>query len=143
MKEMARLAKDRDVNRKMTLALKGSRQSLDRIEVPQYEWYYTAGRMTLPRIPGEISVAYFQAAFKAVSKKTTLLPSGLHYSIWRVLARDNSLAKWLSIMMSLPFMYGFVSEQWIQEVNVIIEKSEMSGRYTSCKSLGSSRLTST
>ena len=38
MKEMDGLAKERGVNRKMTSALKGSRQSLDRIEVPQYEW---------------------------------------------------------------------------------------------------------
>jgi len=60
----------------------------------------TAGKMTLPRIPGEISIADFQAAFKAVSEKTTSSPLGMHDSIWKVLARDDSIAKWLNIMMS-------------------------------------------
>ena len=46
----------------------------------------------------------------------------MHCSIWNVLTRDDSLAKWLSIMMSLPFMYGFVSEQWTHEVCVMIKK---------------------
>ena len=89
--------------------------------------------MTLSRIPGEMSIADFQAAFKVVSEKTTLSPSGMHYSIWKVLARDDSLAKWLSIMMSLSFMYGFgfVSEQWTHEVDVMIEKNKMLERYIS------------
>ena len=81
----------------------------------------TAGRMTFPRIPGEISIVDFQPAFKAVSEKTTLSPSGLHFSIWKVLARDDSLVKWLSIMMSLPFIYGFVSERWTHKVDVMIK----------------------
>ena len=34
MKEIVRLAKERGVNRKIISVLKGSRQSLDRIEVP-------------------------------------------------------------------------------------------------------------
>ena len=39
---MAKLAKGRDSNRKMTSSLEGSRQSLDRIEVPIFGWYYSA-----------------------------------------------------------------------------------------------------
>ena len=41
MNDMARLAKERGVNRKLTNATKGTRQSLDRIEVPKYEWFYS------------------------------------------------------------------------------------------------------
>jgi len=39
MKEMTRLAKERGANKKMTSTLKGSRKSLDRIELPQFDWY--------------------------------------------------------------------------------------------------------
>ena len=41
MKEMARLARERGVNRRMTAAIKGSRAGLDRIEIPDHEWYYS------------------------------------------------------------------------------------------------------
>jgi len=50
-------------------------------------------KTTLPRIPGEITVVDFQAAIKDVSKRTTLFPSVIHYMIWKVLARADSLAK--------------------------------------------------
>jgi len=52
-----------------------------------------AEKMTLPMISGEISPVDFQAAFKAVSKKTTSSLSDMHYSTCKVLARNDSLAK--------------------------------------------------
>jgi len=47
MKEMARITKERSINRKMTSARKGSRQSLDRIEVPTFDWYYSIEKAEL------------------------------------------------------------------------------------------------
>ena len=42
-----RPAKERVVNRKMASVLKGSGHSLDRIEVPKFEWYYLAVKAEL------------------------------------------------------------------------------------------------
>ena len=41
MKDMAQLARQLGVNCKMTTAIKGSGQGLNRIEVPLFEWYYS------------------------------------------------------------------------------------------------------
>jgi hypothetical protein len=76
----------------------------------------------LPPITGGISKEEFQAAFKAVSEHTSSSPSGLHYSIWKCLARENDLAEWLSIMMSLPFEHGFTNERWTRSLDVMLEK---------------------
>ena len=84
----------------------------------------TASEMKLPRMTGEIPVDEFQAAFKAVDEHTSSSPSGLHYSLWKVLARDNDCAKWLSLMMSLPFMHGFVNQRWTTEIDVMLEKKK-------------------
>ena len=70
--------------------------------------------MTLPRIPGETSVADFQAAFKALSEKTTSSLPCMHYSIWKLLTRDDS---------GLAY---FVSEWWTHghEVDVMTKKKK-------------------
>jgi len=46
-KEMARLAKERGVNRKVTSALKGSWQSLGIIDTPKFDWHYSATKAEL------------------------------------------------------------------------------------------------
>ena len=56
--------------------------------------------------------------------RTTSSPSGLHYSIWKALARENDIAKWLAIMMSLPFMHGFTHRRWTKMVDVMLEKKK-------------------
>lgn len=53
----------------------------------------TASELTLPRMTGEISPEDFQKAFKAVDEHTSSSPSGIHYSLWKVMARDDDLAK--------------------------------------------------
>jgi len=40
MKDMAALAHERGVNRKMTSAIKGFQCSLDQVEVPLHDWHY-------------------------------------------------------------------------------------------------------
>ena len=73
-------------------------------------------------IRGVISPDDFQSLFKAVRERTSSSPSGLHYTIWKAIAQEDDLASWLSIMMSLPFMYGFVNTRWAKMVDVMIEK---------------------
>jgi len=78
-------------------------------------------RVKLPPMPDAISKEDFQAAFKAVLERTTSSSSGLYYSIWKVLARENDIAEWLSIMVSLPFQHSFVNDRWTTEVDMMIE----------------------
>ena len=82
----------------------------------------TASKMKLPRITGAISVTAYQSAFKAVNERTTSSPTGLHYSIWKTVAAEKDLAEWLSVMMSLPFMYGFVNQRWVTMIDTMLEK---------------------
>ena len=82
----------------------------------------TKNRMTLPPMDNTISRENFQAAFKAVSERTTSLPSGFHYSMWKVLAKEDDILDWLSVTIILPFMYGFVNERWTTEIDVMLEK---------------------
>ena len=66
----------------------------------------------MPMARGSISKQEYQDAFKAVRERTSSSPdSGLHYTLWKALAKEDDLADWLSVMMSLPFMYGFVNER--------------------------------
>ena len=53
----------------------------------------TAGKRRKAAIVGQIPVEDYQSGFMSMDKMTTLLPSGLHYSIWKTLARENDLAK--------------------------------------------------
>ena len=78
----------------------------------------------LPKLTGVISPEDYQEAFKVVTEKTTSSPSGLHYSIWKTLAKEDDFAQWQSIMMSLPFMYGFVNNRWAKVVDVMLEKKK-------------------
>jgi hypothetical protein len=59
-------------------------------------------------------------AFKAVSEKTSSSPSGLHYTIWKSLAVEDDFAGWMSLMMSMPFEFGFVNERWTNAIDVML-----------------------
>jgi hypothetical protein len=65
----------------------------------------TDAEKALPPVTGKISKEQFQTAFKVVSEHTSSSPSGLHYSIWKCLAREDDLAEWLALMMSMPFEF--------------------------------------
>ena len=97
----------------------------------------TVVKMIQTIIHGAISVAEFQAAFKAVKEHTTSSPSSLHYSIWKVVAQEDDIAKWMSITMSLPFMYGFVNYHWSTVIDVMLKKKIIPGKSINCKLLES------
>jgi hypothetical protein len=75
----------------------------------------------LPPIHGEILPGQYQEAFRRAKERTS--SSGpVHYTLWKCLAQDDELAEWLSIMMSLPFQHGFVCDQWMRSIDVMLEK---------------------
>ena len=82
----------------------------------------TEAELALPRIGGMITPEEFSAAFKVVSERTSSSPSGMHYTIWKCLAANERIAKWMSIMMSLPFIHGFVNTRWTKSIDVMLEK---------------------
>ena len=84
----------------------------------------TEQEKNLPPITGKITKEQFQGAFKAVSEKTSSSPSGLHYTIWKCLAAEDDLAGWMSLMMSMPFEFGFVNDRWTNAIDVMLEKKK-------------------
>jgi myosin-crossreactive antigen len=68
----------------------------------------TPEEASLPSIVGEITTAAFQEAFKRVGERTS--SAGIHYTLWKCLARDEEYADLMSKMMSLPFRHGFLNE---------------------------------
>jgi len=73
-------------------------------------------------VTGEITREQFQAAFKAVSEATSSSPSGIHYTFWKAIARDDELSDYFSTMMGLPFQHGFVCKRWTTNIEVMLEK---------------------
>ena len=82
----------------------------------------TASHAKTTMLSGKITREDLQGGFKSVSERTTSSPSGMHYSIWKCLAREDDITEWLSTMMSLPFMYGFSNKRLTKMVDVMLEK---------------------
>jgi hypothetical protein len=78
----------------------------------------------LPPITGKITASDFRAAFAKVKERTSSSPSGIHYTIWKCLARDEEISEWMALMMSMPFEFGFVNERWTKAINVMLEKKK-------------------
>jgi hypothetical protein len=76
----------------------------------------------LPPITGRITAEEFRAAFAKVKERTSSSPSGIHYTIWKCLARDEEVSEWMALMMSMPFEFGFVNERWTKAIDVMLEK---------------------
>ena len=49
-------------------------------------------------------------------------PIRLHYTLWKAIAEKDEICAYMSIMMSLPFMYGFTNKRWENEIDVMLEK---------------------
>ena len=72
--------------------------------------------------PCQMSTKEFQEAMKVTHKDTSSSASGLHYTLWKAIAEDDKLSKNHSIMISLPFMYGFVCNRWKKIIDCMLEK---------------------
>jgi hypothetical protein len=74
-------------------------------------------------IDGAISADELQAAFKAVNERTSSA-GPIHYTLWKCMAAEDSLAHWMAIMLSIPFLYGFAPSRWTDMVDVMLEKKK-------------------
>ena len=75
-----------------------------------------------PPILGAISSTEFQAMFKVKKERTSSDTRTLNYTLWKCLAHSNYLSSIMSIMISLPFTYGFVNTCWSKMTDFMIEK---------------------
>ena len=78
-----------------------------------------------PVIDGVIPVAAYQETFKKATESTSSNSTfGLNYTIWKAMASSDYCAEFLCIMLSLPFMYGFVNARWTNETDCMLEKKK-------------------
>jgi hypothetical protein len=64
----------------------------------------------------------FQESMKVTHEDTSSSASGLHHTLWKTIAEDEDLLATHAIMISLPFMYGFVCERWRKIIDCMLEK---------------------
>ena len=78
-----------------------------------------------PMIEGAMPVTAYQEAFKKATESTSSNSTcGLNYSIWKAMASNDYCAEFLCIMISLPFMYGFINARWLNETDCMLEKKK-------------------
>ena len=91
------------------------------------DWFWAVKRpdraAALDPVTGVITKADYQEMFK-MAKERTSSSGDIHYTLWKALAEQDDFAEFLCIMMSLPFMYGFVNNRWLREVDVMLEKKK-------------------
>ena len=93
-------------------------------------------------IEGTITTKEFQRAFAKAKENTSSSPSGMDYTVWKCIAKDDGLASSFSIIMSLPFQYGFINKRWCKATNVMLEKKPGVRKIYQLRIIGRSRLTS-
>ena len=82
---------------------------------PEMEMFLNSLVMTpeerLLVVPGMMSTEDFQDVMRNQKEDTSSSPSGLHYTLWKAIGEIKKLAEVHAIMISLPFMYGFVCDR--------------------------------
>lgn len=76
----------------------------------------------LPPILGTFTTTDIQLMFKAAKERTSSDSKTLNYTLWKCLATDEMIAGIMSILFSLPFMYGFANKQWTSMTDFMLEK---------------------
>ena len=75
-----------------------------------------------PPVVGTISSEEFQEVFKKTKERTSSDPRTLNYTIWKCMAKSDYVSGIASVLLSLPFMYGFVNRHWLKMADVMLEK---------------------
>jgi hypothetical protein len=78
----------------------------------------------LSPIEGVITSEDFQRMFSIAKEKTSLDPCTLNYSLWKCIATSDTISSFAAILLSLPFMYGFVNSHWTHMTDFMIEKKK-------------------
>ena len=76
----------------------------------------------LPPVLGAISSLDFQEMFRRAKEKTSSDSRTLNYSIWKCIASSDAISSFAAILLSLPFMYGFVNSHWTHMTDFMLEK---------------------
>jgi hypothetical protein len=77
-------------------------------------------------MPHQMTTEEFQESMKVTHEETSSSASGLHYTLWKAIAEDDDLSATHAIMISLPFMHGFVCERWRKIIDCMLEKIQAS-----------------
>ncbi len=77
---------------------------------------------SLPPVIGSLSTTEFQGMVRKKHKATSSDPHGMNYSIWKGMAKRDHLSNFPSILISLPFIYGFANTRWMNMIDVMLEK---------------------
>ena len=73
-------------------------------------------------ILGTITSEEFQLMFKKAREQTSSDSRTLNYSIWKCIATSDFISSFASILLSLPFTYGFVNTHWTHMSDYMLEK---------------------
>ena len=71
---------------------------------------------------GSITSTEFQQMFKRAKEKTSSDSRTLNYTLWKCLAKSDKISGFASVLLSLPFVYGFVNPHWTQMTDFMLEK---------------------
>ena len=73
-------------------------------------------------ILGIITSVEFQTMFKMAREQTSSDSRTLNYSIWKCIALSDFISSFASVLLSLPFTYGFVNTHWTHMSDYMLEK---------------------
>ena len=68
--------------------------------------------------------------FKVAREATSTDSRSPDYTLWKSVAKSDYLLIILHILMSLPFMYGFVNTKWVNMTDFILRERQDGTRYT-------------
>jgi hypothetical protein len=109
------------------LAIEAGRTVTEYTITPEIAAFFQALRKTeidqsLTPILGTISSMDFQKMFMKACKRTSSDPRMLNYTLWKCLAKSDKFSGFISVLLSLPFVYGFVNDHWTTMVDFMLEK---------------------
>ena len=89
--------------------------------------YFQALRCTsadhgLRPVLGTISSEEFQEMFKCAKERTSSDSRTPNYTIWKCLAKSDKISGFASVLLSLPFVYGFPNDHWTHMTDFMLEK---------------------
>ena len=82
----------------------------------------TATDRSLTTVGGSITSVDFQEMFRHAKERTSSDHRTLNYTIWKCIAKSDKIAGFVSVLLSLPFTYGFPNEHWTHMTDFMLEK---------------------
>lgn len=76
----------------------------------------------LPTVDGTITSVEFQEMFKVARERTSSDSRTPNYTLWKCLARSDKIAGFASVLLSIPFVYGFANPHWTHMTDFMLEK---------------------